>query len=282
MRIKISDRNTFPVFDMEKEYQKIHSLCFDKNAFGRYIYGGISKTRPNISYNGALQYFFLGWPLRGSFTSIEEMLFSLAISEDDFAKDSSEERILDFIQFTLNAVYYIDSMVDSDQYMIYKATDSIGKAIFQNCQYVADKLGTDIKKDKNEFFLVYKDDMVTEIGNQIPELVDSLTEYQKIDNRRNVVRKAEVLCTLAKRLEPYEKSICRTEFKALCDDTTFLLNKIARHNLKESDSVDKKFLDMNESKFEEWCDRTYKMFIGCMSVLPYIEYKSEIKEMKRT
>lgn len=280
MRERISDRNILPVFDLEAEYQKIHSLCFDTRAFGTYTAGGISKTRPNISYNEALQDFFLSWSLRGSFTSIEEMLVELSISEDDFVKNVTEDRVLDFIQFTLNAVYYINTVAESEKYMIYKASDSIGKAIFQNCHYVADRLGTDIKKEKNEFFLVYKDDVASAIGNQMPELVESLTEYQKIDNRGNVIRKAEILCTLAKRLEPHEKSLCSTEFKALCDDTTFLLNKAARHSLKESIPIEKIFLDMNKSEIEKWCDKTYKMFLGCMAVLPYIKYKSEIKEIK--
>lgn len=57
---------------------------------------------------------------------------------------------------------------------------------------------------------------------------------------------------------------------------------MARHELKESNQVDKKFLDMNASETEEWCDRAYKMFIGCMAVLPYIKYKAEIKEIKKT
>ena len=279
---RISNRNILPTFDIEKEYQKLHALVFDKSAFGTYTSGGILKTRPNTSYNMALQDLFLDWPLRGSFTSIEEMLTSLAISEDDFVKDVTEDRLLDFIQFTLNAVYYINTVAESGNSMIYKNSDSIGKAIFQNCYYLADKLGVDIKKDKNELFLVYKDDMATAVGKQEPELVYSLTEYKKISNRGNIVRKSEILCTLAKRLEPHERYISGTEFKSLCADTTFLLNKIARHELKESDPVDKKFLDMSSLEKEEWCDRSYNMFLGCIAILPYIEYKAEIKEIKRT
>ena len=82
MRCRISERNKFPSFDYEAEYKKIHTLVFDKNAFGKP--NGISSIRPCYSYNSCLQMFFLDWRLRGSFTSIEEMLFSLEISEDDF------------------------------------------------------------------------------------------------------------------------------------------------------------------------------------------------------
>lgn len=91
--------------------------------------------------------------------------------------------------------------------MLYKATDSIGKAVFKNCYYIADKLGAEIKRENDEFFVVYKDDAAIAVGIQRPELEESLTEYQKIDNRGDVVRKAEVLCTLAKKLEPLEKCI---------------------------------------------------------------------------
>ena len=64
MRTRISDRNILPNFDLEAEYNKLHSLFFDNGAFGTYTSGGLLKSRPNTSYDSALQAFFLHWHLR--------------------------------------------------------------------------------------------------------------------------------------------------------------------------------------------------------------------------
>ena len=281
MRTRISDKNIMPVFDLENEYKKIRALCFNKDAFGAYTMSGVARTRLHISYDDLLNYFFLDWPLRGSFTSIEEMLFSLAISEDDFEKEVTEERLLDFIQFTINAVRFLDRVVKSGKYTFYTATSSVGKAILENCCFVAQKLGTEIKEEKNEIYLVYKDDIATAVCNEIPETEASITEYQKIDSRGDLTRKMEILCSLAKRLEPFEKVLSSNGYKSLCTDTTFLLNKVARHELNNNYSVDKMFINMDDKTKELWCDRAFHMFLGCMAILPYIDIKKEIEKIKR-
>lgn len=283
MRARISEKNILPEFDIETEYRKIQALCQDTTAFGTNTAGGFSKTRPNSSYSSLLQCFFLKWPLRGSFTSVEEMLSALKISENDFVEEATEERLLDYIQFTLNVVLFLDRLVKSDKYSVYKATDSVGEAIRNNCCLIAEKLGTDIKKEKNEIYLVYKDDIATAVCNENPEIESSITEYQKIDSRGDWTRKAEVLCTLYKRLEADERKLKGSEgFKNLCDDAMFLMNKAARHSLDEKNAIDKKFIDMDDETLEIWCDRAFQMFLGCMAVVPYLDLKKEIKTIKRT
>ncbi len=128
MRKRISDKNIFPCFSLEAEYQKLHQLFLDHVAFGR-ILGISSRSRPCLSYNNCLQAMFLDWKLRGSFTCIEEMLSSLEIGEVDFDMNTTEERLLDYIQFILNAVIFVDEMENTKQYMVYKANDAICNAI---------------------------------------------------------------------------------------------------------------------------------------------------------
>lgn len=128
---------------------------------------------------------------------------------------------------------------------------------------------------------VYKDDIAIAVSNEFPKMKASITEYQKIDSRGDLTRKTEVLCTLAKRLEPFEKALGDAGFKSLCTDTTFLLNKVARHELKDKDKVDAKFKAMDDKTLEEWCDRTFKHFLGCMAVVPYVEMRHEINVLKK-
>lgn len=281
LRAKITDNNIFPNFSLEDEYDKLNTLWYDRTAFGRMLQLG-ARTRPSMSYNDCLQALFLNWKLRGTFTTVEEMLFGLNISVDDFCNDVSEERMLDYIQFILNAVDFIDSEIDSQRYSIYSANDGIGKAIIKNSKLIVDKVGAEIKKEKKEFFIIYKDDIATAVVEQHKDISNSIGDYLKIDNKRDLQRKGEILCTLAKKLEPYEKSLNNTELGKLCSDTTFLLNYIgARHSLNPKNKIEAKFIEMNNEELEEWYDKTFKMFLACMAVLPYLDIKDEIKEIKQ-
>jgi len=280
MRKRISDKNVFPSFSLETEYKKIHELIFDKDAFGKVI-SYTMNSRPCYSYNDCLQMMFLDWKLRGSFTSIEEMLYGLEISEDHFEKDITGDRLLDYLQFVLNAICFIENQIDQQTYAIYRNGKTLFNAIVNNCKYVIARLGAEIKQEKDEFFIVYKDDVATIVVAQNEELESSIVEYLKVDNRGDIERKAEILCTLAKRLEPYEGKLKNMEFGALCSDTTYLLNKVARHNQNPEKKTDAVFAEMDSDEFELWQDRVFNMFLACMAVLPYTEIKTEINELKK-
>lgn len=72
-----------------------------------------------------------------------------------------------------------------------------------------------------------------------------------------------------------------TEFSKLCTDTTFLLNHIGARHYQDPDRKDNApFLAMSDSELEKWYDHAFDMFLACMSVLPYLEYKKDIKTLK--
>ena len=282
MRQRISDKNIFPAFSLETEYKKLHSLFFDRSEFG--LLGGIlgdTRMHPSHSYNDCLSGMFLDWKLRGSFTSLEEMLFGLKISEDEFEKSCTEERLLDYIQFIANAIIFVRVEVKSGKYSIYQASDSIFKAIIENSKLIITRLGAEMVDEDDEMFIVYKDDVATAVGIQNTDIKGSLIDYLKIDNCGDLQKKGEVLCTLAKKLEPIERQFKGTEFNGLCSDTTLLLNKIgARHAINESDNIEAKFGAMSEVELENWYDRTFQMFLACIAAQPYLEFKNEIKGIK--
>ncbi len=194
---------------MEAEYKKLHDLFFDNTAFGRMMYEYI-RSRPCLSYNDCLRTLFLDWKLRGTFTSADEMESSLEISANDFNVNITEDRLLDYIQYLLNAVLFVLSEVKKGTYTIYKVDDTISKAIFNNSLQIMERLGAELKNDdeKGELFIIYRDDVATAVSEQNDEIAPSIVEYLKIDNRHDLKRKGEILCTLAKKLEPYEKKLC--------------------------------------------------------------------------
>ena len=280
MRQRISDRNKFPTFSIAKEYDKLDDLFHNRGAFGR-ILVVTQRARPNISYYDCIRNMFLDWELRGSFTTLEEMMEALAISVEDFADGVTEERLLDYIQFLANAVVYVDASVRGSDYTIYRANEAIGDALAENCQYILEYLGAEMVREGQEIVVAYRDDVATAVKEQNPDLSGSIVEYQKIDNRGDLQRKGEILCTLAKKLEPLESQFKGTEFNTLCTDTTMLFNNIgARHAWKPEHSVSSQFMLMDEAELEEWYDNAFKMFLACMSVLPYLDVKPELKLLK--
>lgn len=281
MRKRISDNNIFPVFSIDTEYRKLQELFYDRGAFGKVI-AITQKARPSLSYADCIHAMFLDWNLRGTFTSVEEMMAALEISEEDFENEITDDRFLDYIQFVLNAIVFVDEQIKRGRYAIYRAGDTIFNAIVDNCIHIVDKLGAEIAEEKNEIFIAYKDDVASAVATCNEDLSGSIVEYLKIDNRGDLQRKGEILCTLAKKLEPFEKKMNGSEFKALCTDTTTLMNNIgARHALKPEDKLNAKFMNMDEEELEKWYDRAFHMFLGCMAVIPYLDIKSEIKAIKR-
>ena len=128
---------------------------------------------------------------------------------------------------------------------------------------------------------IYKDDVATAVSVQRQDLKASITDYLKIDNRGDLQRKGEILCTLAKKLEPHEKSLINSEFKQLCSDTTFLLNNIgARHYPDPKNKIKAQFAAMKNEELEQWYDRAFQMFLACMTAFPYLNYEKDIKALR--
>lgn len=48
------------------------------------------------------------------------------------------------------------------------------------------------------------------------------------------------------------------------------------HYYNPDNKVNAQFLRMSEADIENWYDRTFQLFLACMSVVPYLNYKSDI------
>ena len=67
----------------------------------------------------------------------------------------------------------------------------------------------------------------------------------------------------------------------MCTDTKMLFNNIgARHALKSDDKVSSQFMAMEKAELKKCYDNAFQMFLACMSVLPYLDVKVELKTVK--
>jgi len=290
MITKISERNIFPNFNLYNEYMKLEHLISEKLIIGEHTpfmaalasLGG--SVEPVYTIEQCVEeYNFFGWEIKGTFTSISDMRRGLNIEKERFNEsDISDELVLDFIQYAMNCVARAEEVAK-----IYKDVrildDDVLEAIKENMEMLVKRLGAKFHRVENtsEWFIVYSDDLSTVVAKDYPEIEISLVEYKKIDNKGNLTRKAEILCTLSKRLEKERKKFKGTEFNSLCEDTFLLLNNAEiRHCPNENDVVSQKFSQMLPVELEIWYDRTYTMFLSCMVALQYLDIKSEIKAIK--
>lgn len=287
MRQRISEKNIFPSFDLFDEYQKLEAIFSNWRTIGDYDRWG-DRKQPLYTFEEYIRDLqFESWNLRGTFINLQEMRQKLNIAPENFSKRNiTEEQLLDYIQFLLNCWFRIHSTIKSMQAqgIAYLAQEGPLEMLFQNCSYILEKLHCEAKLDKenDEIYVIYQDELSAEVSQQDPDVEISLTDYHRIDNRGDLQRKGEILCSLSKRLESVEAQIKGTEFYSIYNDATFLLNKIgARHWTGKDKLANATFMKMSPEELEEWYDTAFDLVVSCLAVVPCLTVRNKIKTIKK-
>lgn len=278
MRKKISETNLFPQFDLYAEYEKLENLVSKEKIIRGFNI--VDQTLEEYVQEAC----FNDWWLRGTFLSINEMRNGLGINKNEFCKKNIiTDKVLDFIQYSANLSIFMDYTIKKhlNAYIYY---NNYMNVIFENMKSLLEQLGAKFNFDKEgkEISVIYNDDLSVVVASDNQDISDSITEYKKIDSRGDLKRKGEILCTLFKKLEAYEKKFKGTGYEKLCNDTTFLLNKIGARHCMENDKISSTtFLKMQNDELEKWYDRAYTMFLSCMVISQYLDFKNEIDSIKK-
>lgn len=285
MRLRITDKNMFPQFSLYEEYEKLEAIFSSWITIGTYTSWGETMA-PKYTFEVYMRDVqFNSWNLRGTFINLMEMRHKLNIAAEDFSKKGiTEGQLLDFIQFLLNCWLRISVTIEQCK-SAYLADENALKMLLQNCDYLLDKLHCDRKFDEvnDEVYIVYNDEISSIVSENNPDVEISFLEYRRIDNRGDLQRKGEILCTLSKKIESAEGKIKGTEYQALLNDTTFLLNKTgARHWVEKDKLASATFLKMQPEELEKWYDTTFDLIVSCLAVLPYLNIKDQIKAIRQT
>lgn len=279
MRKRISERNILPNFDLHAEYQKIEDLLSRRYTVSEVKSGSRRYySDPSLSMEDLVATDFLGWELRGTFITLEEMREELGIARHVFYQNNfSEEVFLDFIQYTANCVQR--ARILAKQYAL-KLPETYPAALMDNMEAVLSHLGAEFSADNEsgEIFVCYSNEISDVIAETHPDIERSLMEYRSIDNQGNLHRKEEILSTLYKKFESIRSALKNAGFDALQSDTGLLLN-VVRHTPKCN--IAKQFAEMNNDEKERWYDKTYELFLACLAVYPYINVKSDINQLKK-
>lgn len=282
MRKRISEQNDFPDFNLYNEYYKIEVLLSEKktvgmyNKFGRFLedYFTIEEYIGYVCFND--------WNLRGTFTSIEEMRINLGIEKGSIDPENvNENKVLDFLQYAINCVFRTTQSMKSSSLF---SDDTIVIMLRGNIEKLIKRLNCNLKFDKKnqEFFVLYNNATATVVCSEDQDVKESILEYIQIDNRGDLKRKAEILCTLYKKLESYSEKFKGTTYKNLYDDTKLLFNKSGvRHNVDKDSIACATFLTMQKNELEKWYDRIFDLFLSCMVIERYLGSKVDIDNIKK-
>ena len=284
MRKRISEQNIFPNFELYDEYRKIDMLLSEKKCIGKYnMWGKIIDDcytlEEYIEQEG-----FNDWNLRGTFVSIGEMRQKLGIETNSISKDNiNEDKVLDFLQYAINVVYRVSMTIKKSEYFVL-SDNTIIPLLKNNIEQLVKKLNCvfDIDMTTKERFILYNNSTAVAVSKDYPDIKDSINEYVRIDNRRDLKRKEQILCTLFRNLESVERKLKKYNFGSILSDATFLFNKSGiRHWLDNDKTACETFLKMDQKELEEWYDKTFNIFLTCMVLAEYIDNIPSIKEIKR-
>ena len=282
MRKRISDLNKIPSSDLKKEYEKIEFLFSNNKCIGLYNRYG-SKMTPNYTFQEYLaELQFTSWDLHGIYISLQEMREDLGVDEDTMLGNFSNDRLLDFLQFILNCIFYITNKIRGYR-TAYLYDDNLIQIIIDNSKILLDKLnyGIEIESRTSEIYLVANNQTAAAVAEVHMDIAESVIEYRRHDYKGDLKRKGEILCTLFKKLESVEKRFQGTTYGQLISDTTFLFNKTGARHWVEADRIaSNTFMKMSPEDLEKWYDRTYDLFLTSMQVSDYLGYKKEISELK--
>lgn len=284
MRKRISEQNIFPDFNLYEEYQKIEELLSEKK-----VAGTISRYRKIIHHYFTLEEHiqhlcFNDWNLRGTFFTIQEMRKGLGIEKGFVDSDNIDQnRILDFLQYAMNCVDRASTTIKTI-YGSLLSDDTVITLLKDNIKLLVEKLNCSLELDseRQEYYIVYNNSTATAVSKYYPDVQDSISEYARIDNRGDLKRKGEILCTLFKKLESVEAKLKANNFVSIVSDTTVLFNKSGiRHWVAEDKIACATFLQMDKKELEEWYDKIFNMFLTCMVLAKYVDDIPAIKDIKR-
>lgn len=289
---RISEVNIHPAFDLYREYEKIEELF----SLRKIVFVNKHKNSyiSPISIEEFMASRFLDWHLRGTFTKLDEMRESMQIDRKLIAKTKmkpgeSGERVLLYLQFLWNCLAYLMKAYEySKNYSAeikLSFTEYGGEtvvALMGNADALLFRLNAEryFDEDKKEHVVYYRDTIDDAIVEEHTDIRECLIEYRRVDTIHNLQRKEEILCTLFKKFESFRNNLKNSGFDSLQSDTGFILN-FARHTPHKNDSVATKFHSLSNEEKEIWYDKAYNMFVACLAILPYIDAKSGIADLKK-
>jgi len=254
-----------------KEIQKIEHLFS-----GMYF----EYNRNDISIEEIINnYKFLSWKYRGSFLSLNEMRNHCNIISKQYIRQSAYatfNTMFLYFEFILNSIALLG---DENNYG-HNIKNTI-KLIKENIKIVCDKNNMTIKQIDDKIYIVEKSETITTVSELHPDIADKVIEYSRSSIKGELGRKRELLLSIHLKYDGYKSILKANQQSGLVNDINTLLNNLhIRHNNVEGDDYKELTANMSTDELEEWYDRAYDLMLLALMHASYLNYKSEIKNLK--
>ncbi len=247
----------------QEEIYKIEYLFAIKKVSG-------SSTIENIIEKS----YFLKWAYRNTCLTIQEFRIkaNLPIPHDESTYLNSDiTMMLTYFEFIFNMLYLVNL---SNHHFLIDPMKTIGA----NIHFILDKLNYKMHATEEGFHLIIKkSEEVTAVIENYPDISEEVIEYNRFSLSGNLKRKRELLSTLANKFEAIRGNLIANCQNDLTKDIGTILNGLnIRHNNQNNDFVK----SLSNEEIENWYDRAYDTILLALMQNKYIEYKSEIKDLR--
>lgn len=284
---KISEINDEHKIDLYQEYRRVEEEFSERKFIHQLVTKDLYDMDIYLTVSECLnENCFHTWSLSDTYTDIEDMRTNLGLAKGTITQSNiTEDIFISFLQFVFNCFFHVqNSLVGSTEH--YADSTDIDASIHSSMiliERLCSKINYEIEQDSStlEFFMFKKSELQSQVEEESPSLADSIHQYQRIDSKGDLTRKAEILCTLYKTLESY--NFKDAEFKNLYSDTTFLFNKSGiRHSVEEDKVATQTFEKMTNVQKEKWYDKAFDLFLTCTVVNKhYIPLKHNLKLLRQ-
>jgi hypothetical protein len=284
---KISEINDEHKIDLYQEYRRVEDEFSERKSIHQLVSKDLYDADLYLSVSECLnQNYFQTWSLSDTYTDVEDMRANLGLKKGTITQSNiTEDIFISFLQFAYNCFFQVQDSLDRNRgpFVDPADIDAFIQSTMILIERLCSKLTYGIEQDLStlEFFMFKESELQSQVEEESPSLADSIHQYQRIDSKGDLTRKAEILCTLYKTLESY--NFKGTEFQNLYSDATFLFNKSGiRHSVEADKVAAQTFEKMTEEQKEKWYDNAFDLFLTCTVVNNhYIPLKHDFKLLRR-
>ena len=257
--------------DFQGEYEKLEKMfCCE--------YHG------SFSIEGWIEINFRKWKKRGNYISLREVRHQLNMPYErgsygyKFRTDINIHDFLIYCEMLYNLCYDFDSIINNKEYK------SGVEDLMDTVLYDLEKMGVEAKFIDNHIIIVEKNAVAITAAEIVPNLSETIIEYNHFLLKGNIDRKKELLKTISDAIEPKREEL-KSYNKTATEDFFFLVNNLnIRHN--NCDPTDlakycKSFDIMSLPEKEKWYDKIYDQALMLFVLLDYQNRKNEISNLKK-
>lgn len=225
------------------------------------------------------KYLFSNWKYRGTCINMQELEHKLDLTLIGLWGRTSLDELLSYMELLKNMI----SLLYKAELNVEIRMDKVD-VLNSNLHILVNNFGMEFyAEDVEKNIIIYKREGVFTVADEIKDSVVSrnIIKYNHYLLKGKIEEKRSILVGIANEYEAIEKQLKSTEYKALCEDLSYLLNSLnIRHNNVDGKNRKEYICKLSNDEMEELYDMTYEIFLNAIMAKKYLRYKTKVRELK--